>query len=156
MKTGYTITAESPYDPVSLELLDELSAILKKMTGSSGKRSVDLTDFTSPDAVFIVARNESGIPVGCGGIRRISARTGEIKRMYSKERGIGTEILKSLEKKAEELGYQALCLETRRINKAAISFYLKYGYRKIPNYGRYAGRPEAICFKKTLKPFRPG
>lgn len=43
-----------------------------------------------------------------------------------------------------------IILETRIINKNAVDFYKRNNYIKICNYGKYAGRKEAICFEKEL------
>lgn len=90
--------------------------------------------------------------MGCGAIRPISEATAEVKRMFAKVKGagVGTEILHYLEVHAKELGYTALCLETRLINARAVAFYEKEGYYRIPNYGRYINRTEAVCFEKKI------
>ena len=59
-------------------------------------------------------------------------------------------MLAALEAKAQSLGYDEVRLETRRVNTVAVGFYRRAGYREIPPYGRYVGRPEAICFAKQL------
>lgn len=78
--------------------------------------------------------------------------TAEVKRMYAKEKGmgIGNKILSYLEQQAYDIGYKMLCLETRLVNTKAVSFYEHNGYRKIPNYGKYEGRANSICFEKDL------
>ena len=76
--------------------------------------------------------------------------TAEIKRMYSKEKGTGSKILSYLERQAQQMGYKMLRLETRIVNANAVSFYERNEYRKIPNYGKYAGRENSICFEKSL------
>ncbi|HWR38128.1 MAG TPA: GNAT family N-acetyltransferase [Patescibacteria group bacterium] len=85
-------------------------------------------------------------------LRPMSEELAEVKRMYahSDSRGNGTQILSYLEQRAKQLGYRALRLETRLENRRAVSFYEKQGYSRIPNYGRYEGRPEAVCFEKRL------
>ena len=50
------------------------------------------------------------------------------------------------------MGYTEAVLETRRVNTHAVAFYLRCGYEAGPVYGRYAGRPEAVCFRKRLSP----
>jgi ribosomal protein S18 acetylase RimI-like enzyme len=50
------------------------------------------------------------------------------------------------------MGYETLRLSTRLVNQTAVSFYERNGYRRIPNYGRYQGRDEAVCFEKMLLP----
>lgn len=101
---------------------------------------------------FAVARNTHEEAIGCGAVRTMDAQTGEVKRVYAKEKGkgIGGKILRFLEEESRKLGYQTLRLETRRINKRAVQFYLSKGYKEIPNYGHYQNRPEAICFEKSL------
>ena len=64
--------------------------------------------------------------------------------------GIGSALLAALERRAQELGYTELLAETRRVHTDAVSFYLRRGYRTVQNYGKYASRPEAVCFAKTL------
>jgi ribosomal protein S18 acetylase RimI-like enzyme len=48
------------------------------------------------------------------------------------------------------MGYRAVWLETRLINECAVRFYEKRGYSRIPNFGKYRGNPQAVCFEKRL------
>ena len=64
--------------------------------------------------------------------------------------GAGLALLVFLERRAAELGYRQVWLETRRVNLRAVAFYLKHGYLEIPAYGHYVGRADAICLGKTL------
>lgn len=70
--------------------------------------------------------------------------------MRTKAIGIGTKILSYLEAQAMEMGYKSLWLETRLINHQAVSFYESRGYYRIPNYGKYVDRLDAVCFEKRL------
>lgn len=132
--------------------MDELSECLEAITGNSGKNSFDVTDVCNDKAIFVIARNKSGKAIGCGAFRPMDETTAEIKRMYAKDkgRGIGGIILSYLEHRAHDFGYEALRLETRIVNTKAVLFYEQNGYRKIPNYGKYRGRTNAICFEKEL------
>jgi len=147
----FKIQPASPDSQDARHLLAELSAKLAAITGNDGTASFDPNDVKALRSVFVIARNAGGEAVGCGGFRPLSAETAEIKRMYAKEKGAGTAVLQYLEAEAKRLGFTELRLETRRVNRYAVSFYLKRGYRQIPNYGKYAGRPEAVCFAKTIK-----
>lgn len=138
----------SACDPGSLDaqvLMEELSATLAAITGSSGKAS-----FAADDAglLFVVARAADGTLLGCGAVRPLADGVGEIKRMYARPGtgGVGAGILRHLEGQ----GYPELWLETRKVNARAVDFYLKHGYEVMPNYGNYIGRPEAVCFRKTF------
>lgn len=146
------ISAESPFSPDAVSLMNELSECLQAITGNSGKNSFDAKDVCSDKAIFVIARDQSGRAIGCGAFRPMDETTAEVKRMYAKDKGKGTGsmILSYLEQQAHEFGYKTLRLETRIVNTKAVSFYERNGYRKIPNYGKYAGRANAICFEKDL------
>jgi ribosomal protein S18 acetylase RimI-like enzyme len=147
-----TICEEDPRSVDAVLLLDELSDELEALAGSSGRASFNVAEMDGPRAVFAVARNELGYAVGCGAIRPMGETTAEIKRVYAREKGsgIGSAVLAFLEKRAGELRYATLRLETRKLNTGAIAFYLAKGYREIENFGKYKGREEAICFEKEL------
>lgn len=150
--SGYiVIKEENPDSPDAARLMDELSDALKAITGDSGRSSFSTEDACGPRSIFVIACRD-GEAVGCGALRPIDDDIAEVKRMYAKQKGmgIGTKILSYLESKAREMGYSALRLETRRINRNAVLFYEKSGYHRIPNYGKYADRPEAVCFEKQL------
>jgi GNAT superfamily N-acetyltransferase len=149
----YTITPEDPSSPVACQLLDELSATLAAITGDSGRSSFDPNDVRAPSALFVLARDEEGQAVGCGAFRPLQDGIAEVKRMYSRPglAGVGTAILTYLEAEAANLGYGALWLETRLVNARAVRFYARRGYSRIPNYGKYRGNPEAVCFEKRLR-----
>lgn len=149
---AFTIGREDPIPQDVLRLMDELSDALRSITGSSGRLSFNLDDLASPGSLLAVARDRDGEAIGCGVIRPLEPGTGEIKRMYARDtgRGIGSAILAYLESQASGLGYRAIKLETRSVNENAVAFYLAHGYTHIPNYGRYAGRTEAVCFEKKL------
>lgn len=146
------IIETQPNTQDAINLMEELSNSLKIITGDSGKNSFNSNDVIVPRSLFVVAYNEDGEAIGCGAIRPINEDIAEVKRMYAKTKasGVGSKILQHLENEAQKLGYSALWLETRLINKKAVSFYEKKGYHRISNYGKYVNRPEAICFEKNL------
>lgn len=136
----------------AVRLLGLLSDRLQQITGDSGVSSFSAQAMTEVGACFVIARDKQGNALGCGALRRLKSGIAELKRMYAQPGypGLGTSILSSLESHARQLGYQQIWLETRRINKRAVSFYLARGYHEIDNYGQYKGRAEAVCFAKTL------
>ncbi len=147
-----TVTEEDPASPDALTLMDELSEALELITGDSGRSSFNPNDVCVPRALFVIARNQDGLATGCGAIRPIDENIAEVKRMYAKTkaRGIGNTILSYLEKRAQELGYSALWLETRLVNQRAVLFYERRGYHRIPNFGKYVNNVESVCFEKHL------
>jgi GNAT superfamily N-acetyltransferase len=133
-------------------LMDALSDALAAITGDPGRSSFDPADLRGPRACFALARDVGGRAVGCGALRPLREDVAEIKRMFARPdaAGAGSAVLRFLEDEARRLGYAALWLETRVANARAVAFYGRHGYARIPNYGRYVGRPEAACFAKTL------
>ena len=150
--SNVTIIQTQPDAQAAIELMEELSKSLEIITGDSGKRSFNSEDVCVPRSLFVVAYDENGEAIGCGAIRPISEDIAEVKRMFAKTKGIGlgSEILCYLERQAKEFGYNTLRLETRLINKKAVAFYERKGYHRIPNYGKYVDRPEAVCFEKSI------
>lgn len=146
------IIETQPNTQDAINLMEELSKNLEFITGDSGKNSFNSNDVCVPRSLFVVAYNENGEAIGCGAIRPINEYVAEVKRMFAKTKaiGVGSEILQHLENQAQKLGYSALWVETRLINKRAVSFYEKKGYHRISNYGKYVNKPEAVCFEKNI------
>lgn len=137
--------------PDVIVLVDELSALLLERYGSDGRSGFVPED--EADAVVVVARRGDDL-LGCGAVRRLPGHDGvaEVKRMYARPgtSGVGGAILRRLEAEARTLGCGEVWLETRRANVGAIGFYRHAGYDERPAYGRYIGRPEAICLGRCI------
>ncbi len=148
----FIISKADPESLAAAELMDELSDTLQAITGDSGRSSFDTADIKHPRGLFVIAYNNQQEALGCGAIRQAEGNSAEIKRMYARYKGagIGSAILSYLEKQAKELGYVSLKLETRLINHNAVCFYESMGYKRIGNYGKYAGNGEAVCFEKII------
>lgn len=150
MHTVYSIAQESVTSADAEKLLGALSQTLEGITGNDGRGSFSVEGL----AAFLMARNVDGQAVGCCALRPMDDDPGalELKRMYAAERGcgLGSALLAAAEHKARALGYAAIRLETRLKNREALAFYIKHGYEETPPYGRYVGRPEAICLRKEL------
>ncbi|HEY0260924.1 MAG TPA: GNAT family N-acetyltransferase [Lacisediminihabitans sp.] len=109
--------------------------------------------------VFVVAEDDEGSPIGCGGLRELDEAEAEVKRMFvrreSRGSGASTAILDRLESIARERGYSRLLLETGDRQPDAVRFYLRQGYTRIPNFGHYAGHEASLCFAKPLLDLDP-
>jgi ribosomal protein S18 acetylase RimI-like enzyme len=151
--TMYPIESCRPDHPDAIALLDRLSATLAALTGASGRASFDPADVVGPGAAFVIARDDAATAVGCGGYRPVEPGIAEMKRVYAAPgtRGLGAALLAHLERRAIADGYRAIRVETRAVNQRAVRFYERHGFRRIANYGRYVGRPEAVCFEKSLE-----
>ena len=153
MENAIDIRACDPSHDHARILLDELSSALATITGDSGTSHFCFDDVRHARALFVLACSPDGQALGCGALRPL-ARTAaaELKRLYARPgtRGVGAALLAYLERAAAALDYRELWLETRRVNRRAVDFYLRHGYREIPAFGPYVGRPDAICLGKPL------
>lgn len=115
---------------------------------------------TAPNAedvwAFLVARGHDGHAIGCGGLRFLSPKVAEIKRMYVETdfrgTGVATLILRRLEACAREAGVLRLVLETGTLQPDAVRFYQREGFERIDNFGPYVGAEQSVCFARTLNP----
>jgi DNA-binding MarR family transcriptional regulator/predicted GNAT family acetyltransferase len=110
-------------------------------------------EMTPPSGWFVVAQID-GRAVGCGGLRRVDERVGEIKRMWTapeaRGRGVARRVLHELEAFAREAGFETLRLDTNRALVEAQAMYRREGYRDI---ARYNDNPYAHhWFEKRLEP----
>jgi GNAT superfamily N-acetyltransferase len=146
------VAAADPSSREAQQLLASLSTTLQRVTGSDGKASFDLSDVQVDRACFAIAWSAAGEPLGCGAIRPLEPAIAELKRMFAVpgSQGVGSAVLAFLERQALTFGYREVWLETRQVNRRAVAFYERHGYQVIPNFGRYVGRPEAVCLGKRL------
>lgn len=104
--------------------------------------------------VFLVARDEHGRAVGCGGLRMLEAGSAEIKRMYvtpaARGSGVAVALLRELEEAARVRKVRTLVLETGTAQPDAMRFYEREGYQVIPNFGPYVGSDLSRCYRREL------
>lgn len=146
-------------DPVVVELLAVYQAELHTMgvpLNRCGTGGVTAAEFEPPAGRFLLATDDGGSPggrpVGCGGVRLLTAEVAEIKRMYVSPRcrrsGLARRLLAALESDAAAFGARVLRLDTGASMHSAIGLYEATGYHRIEDYN---GNPDAAhWFEKFL------
>jgi len=90
-----------------------------------------------PGGTFIVGF-EDGVAVCCGGLKRLSGEACEIKRMFvvapARGRGLARQLLVELERRARELGYAIVRLDTGPRQPRSQRMYERAGYVAIENF----------------------
>lgn len=133
-------------------LVKQLDDFLAELDGEEHAFYNSLNKIDKIKQAIVAYENDK--PVACGAIREFSPEVMEVKRMYTlpeyRGKGIAAIVLNELEKWATELRYQKCILETGFRQPDAIRLYEKNGYKRVPNYGKYAGVENSVCFEKEL------
>ena len=95
------------------------------------------SEYAPPTGAFLLAE-ETGVYVGCVGVRQFSDRSGEIKRLYvipaARGRGVGRLLAKGIVAAAKQLGYNRLLLDTLPSMKEAQSLYVSLCFKPTAAY----------------------
>lgn len=108
----------------------------------------DPSSFVPPRGVFVIALDDEGRGVGCGGIRLLDPVGGtrhgagvtrfELKHLWvhpdARSAGLGAMLLDELEARARAFGASELVLDTHRAQAAAGRLYARHGYVPVPAY----------------------
>jgi GNAT superfamily N-acetyltransferase len=155
MEETLDILAVDPRSTGATMLLQALSQELAERYDlvDDGSGHFKPEDVLVPRSVFLLG-SVSGRPVACGALRPMDLEAAEIKRMYVvpfyRGRGYSRLILSELERQAAAMDYLRVRLETGVRQPEAIGLYERAGYRRIPNFGRYAGNLSSLCFEKVF------
>lgn len=140
-----TVTLER-VDPTSLPATQAMAAYFAELDArfpggfDAGSQSVKDADLLSPPRGVFVTAVSDGEPVACGGVQTIEADIayGEIKRMWVhtdwRGAGLGSRLLRHLEKLAAGLGHDVVRLDTNDTLIEAIGMYRRAGYAEIERY----------------------
>ncbi len=122
-------------DAVAGELIAAMVAEVEGMYGSAVEA---LPEDLSPPGGAYVTLWDDGRAIAGGGLKRLDARTCEIKRMFvvpeARGSGAGRALLAALEAHALALGYACARLDTGAQQPRAQRMYERAGYRAIPDY----------------------
>jgi GNAT superfamily N-acetyltransferase len=137
-----TLLREYPSQiPVPLEVAD-FEAWLASLPGP----------YAPPRGRLLVARR-GGEPAGCVALRALDDETGEVKRLYVRERfrglGLARALVQALIDTAHEVGYKRLRLDTHDSMIPAQTLYRSFGFREIAPYWDHP-IPNVVFFELTL------
>ena len=111
-------------------------------------------DFDPPSGDFLIAYDQTGEPVGCGGWRTLGQDDAEMKRVYvresSRRRGLARQLVAAIEASAAEAGRKRLVLETGPRQPEAIAMYRALGYSPVVPFGVYAKYDDSLHLGKEL------
>jgi putative acetyltransferase len=148
-----SIRIETPRQEEIDELLRQSNEYTLALYPAESAYLLDVDELDSPAVSLFVARLEAEA-VGMAALVERGDGTAEIKRMYvmqwARGHGVASDILNALHKHAIAIGLTSIQLETGPKQPKAIALYERFGYVKIPNFGKYVGDEFSVCFEKVL------
>ncbi|QVL93799.1 GNAT family N-acetyltransferase [Bacillus velezensis] len=143
------ITKDDVTAPDVIALLQEH---LKSMTMHSPPESIhplNTDRLRQPDVTFWSAR-ENGVLLGCGALKELNSRHGEIKSMktapHHVRKGAANRILRHMLEEARRRGYQRISLETGSMEAflPARRLYEKAGFQYCDPFAHYKEDPNSL------------
>jgi len=145
-------------DLTGVEIVCLLREHLKDMYELSPPESVhalDLGALRSPD-ITVWSAWEGDELLGCGALKELDSRSGEIKSMRTAEthrgRGVASRILEQIMREARRRAYDRLNLETGPAPEfaPALALYMRYGFEYRGPFAEYFEDPNSVFMTKEL------
>ena len=154
------------FDHPDARKLNEI--VLQEYTERYGDPEGDVTPldaamFQPPRGLYLLARDDEGLPLATGGWRSMDADEenyadgdAELKRMFvvreARGQGLARRILAMLEDDARLAGRVRMVLETGIEQPEAIALYTSSGYEPAEaKFGHYRFNNESRCYVKRLR-----
>ena len=141
--------------PAVLALLQEHLQSMRELTPPESVHALDLASLREPGVRFWTAW-EGDLLLGCGALREIDRRHGEVKSMRTpnaqRRRGAGRALLAHILAVAREGGYERLSLETGAAEafRPAHQLYESFGFRRCGPFGGYGDDPNSLFMTLPL------
>ena len=121
---------------------------MRSISPPESKHALDLNGLRQSEITFWAVWDDNTL-AGCGAIKELDNRHGEIKSMRTsslyQKRGVASLLLKHLLKEAKKRGYHRLSLETGSMPffEPARSLYAKYGFNYCEPFADYKEDPNS-------------
>lgn len=136
-------------------LLEEHLASMRRISPPESVHALDLDQLRCPDVTFWSAWDGTTL-LGCGALRALDAREGEVKSMRTPERlrrrGAGRALLATIVEAARSRGLRHLSLETgsQPAFDAAHRLYESFGFVRCGPFADYAHDPNSVFMTLEL------
>ena len=117
--------------------------------------ALDLEQLREPEVTFWSVWEGHEL-VGCGALKELDARHGEIKSMRTASghvrRGVASRVVQHIIAEAKRRGYRRLSLETGSMAyfEPARRLYYKHGFRECPPFDGYVEDPNSLFMTLEL------
>lgn len=136
-------------DPAVIDLLNEHLTNMYEITPPESVHALNPDSLRAPGITFWTAW-EGSILLGCGALKELDSRHGEIKSMRTpamhRRKGAGRAILSHIIEVAKERKYARLSLETGSSDdfRAARSLYESFGFTYCGPFDGYTDDPNSV------------
>jgi putative acetyltransferase len=150
------IVADDLTGPEIRELLEEHLRSMHALSPPESVHALDLARLRQPDVSFWTAWDD-GVLVGCGALKALDRRHGEIKSMRTpqalRRRGAGRAILVHILEVARSRAYERVSLETGSGEAFAPArrLYESFGFTRCAPFGDYAPDPHSVFMTLHLR-----
>lgn len=152
--TTLHIAPASPLAPEASALLDASQALMRQLYTPEENNFLSHEALCDPSVRFFTAA-DGAETLGCAALQ-IKEGYGEVKSFYVTEaargRGVGTALLRQIEKTALAEGLTVLKLETGDALAAACRLYEANGFTRCGVFGDYEDNGVSVFMTKTLVP----
>lgn len=137
------------------DLLQEHLENIHQITPPESVHALDLEALRSPHITFWTAWEGDEL-LGCGALKELDARTGEVKSMCTakahRRRGVASKALEHIIKEAQRRTYDCLNLETGAFPEfaPARALYTLYGFEYRGPFAEYIDDPNSVFMTKKL------
>ena len=138
-----------------LALLDEHLADIARHSPPESVHALDVEELRATEVTVWTAW-EGGELLGCGALKELDPRHGEIKSMRTApahlRRGVGARILEHLIEEGRRRSYRRLSLETGSMEAFAPArrLYERFGFEECPPFADYQRDPYSVYMTLTL------
>lgn len=149
------IREDDPRRPEIVALLEVHLAFMATQSPPESRHALDVEGLCRPDITFWSVWNESDL-IGCGALRELDPRHGEIKSMHTAQvlrgQGLGGRILTHIIEEGRRRGYARLSLETGSMAgfAPAHALYGRFGFAFCPPFGSYREDPNSVFMTLAL------
>ncbi len=141
--------------PEIRELLEEHLRNMRRISPPESVHALDIDSLRKPEITFWTVW-DNGELLGCGALKELDARHGEIKSMRTASRhlrkGVASRVLRHILEEARLRGYTRLSLETgsQPEFEPARTLYALFGFNYCPPFADYTEDPNSVFMTKEL------
>jgi putative acetyltransferase len=141
--------------PEIRELLEEHLASMRRYSPPERVHALPIEGLRKPEVTFWTAWENDEL-LGCGALKELDARHGEIKSMRTASRhlkkGVARTLLRHIIGEAARRGYRRLSLETgsMAVFEPAHQLYARHGFTVCEPFADYVEDPNSVFMTKEL------